>query len=587
MASAIRNMTPPPQSQTPTPTTSLTTSRSPSPKPRITPPPGLGNLGNTCYLNSVVQVLYHILPFRSALLSWTSNEPPSFASDLVESLRQVFQSLDRAQLAADTHSASYDLPRRSPSPSLPPPPSQKLRPPPSRTRTPPPSDRISARSHHTERPSTSLEPRLERVDTNTRSATHTEHDYEPDTLCDDDDGFLGDDEEELVETVLDTNAEPPPADGTREGMDFINPQNIIGLLRDERRCTEFDARGQQDAHEFLRFLLDKVNDCFQRYDQDHDASSADQSDLPCDSVGAPISVSTVTDASNSNDASASNDSPPSENNARGERSPASKRRRYHQDHDECDDAHRDKTDSDRPIEPVASASASASRETPTSTAGPPTAPAKRPRKRYRRELVKELFEGKAVTATRCDECECRTERSEQFLDVSLPVEAGKSLAWAWSSQGAREHLNGENKYSCENCHTYTEAQRWWQIAELPEVLTVHLKLFAFEAYPGAGGKVPVAMPCPVSMKLSEWCSPDCPERDDMYKLTAVIVHEGTGASSGHYYSYILKPDKGGWYIFDDNFVTPVTEAEMNERLFTAMRSRRTAYVLFYTHQQQS
>lgn len=133
------------------------------------------------------------------------------------------------------------------------------------------------------------------------------------------------------------------------------------------------------------------------------------------------------------------------------------------------------------------------------------------------------------------------------------------------------------------------------MASLPEVLTVHLKLFAYGSrFTGIGGKVSVAMPCPVRTKLSQWCEADCIERDDEYLLTAVIVHEGTGASSGHYYSYIRKQDQDQqWYCFDDSFVTAVSEDEVRQRLFTSMKTKRTAYLLFYsnaedlkTHSQQ-
>lgn len=373
----------------------------------------------------------------------------------------------------------------------------------------------------------------------------------------------------------------------RDGLDYVVPHDIVTLLRDEDRCLEFDARGQQDAHEFLRFLLDKVNDCMQAtYQQPQSSQHPATSPHPDNNTTvAPILSSHTKQKSHHVQPSETPeqtrvDSGESSNTST---SPAKKRQR-------CSDVPSSHV-------PTSSPTTSTKRHTNhshinTDTKLPQSSQHtsaeseqfSRPKKRCRRNLVPDLFQGKAVTATRCDECECQSERAEQFLDVSLPVEAGKSLAWAWSSQGARENLRGDNKYSCENCSTYTEAQRWWQVAELPEVLTVHLKLFAFDGpYTGAGGKVPVAMPCPVSMRLSEWCSKDCENQDDEYRLTAVIVHEGTGASSGHYYSYIYKAEKEGWYLFDDSYVAAVAEAEMKEQLFTSMRSRRTAYVLFYTH----
>lgn len=646
---------PPPPSQTPTPTTSLTTSRSPSPHP--CPPPGLGNLGNTCYLNSVVQVLYHIPKFRQSILEWTRTTStatePHFSQDLTDALRKVFMQLDQAAEGSnqnallhstvepqhderqpldhrDTNTAK--LPRHTP-----------LQP----THPPQHTVEIPREIHNQTRipdvylPRTA--PNVIPADPQLIEQPLVPDEYEAE-YADDEDGFIADDDDEAQ--LVD--------DGAREGIDFIYPQHILLLLRDQERCTEFDATGQQDAHEFLRFLLDKVDDCLQREPDDDDddemhpihspqqnghrrtidhsqptdthvspstsgsgsengngtspvakqngnlhsippsdPSPQEEPPVPGNGVVPPIEAKSVIDnrpqakqsetqhsetkpteaqPRNATDANtAQNSNPPQSETTRhtdtSGRSPAAKRRRC----EVCE-------------EPDSSASADTHGSSQQAPSHMYCATAKRPRKRYRRQLVTGLFQGKAKTATRCDECESLTERCENFLDVSLPVEHGRSLDWALSSQGARESLRGDNKYSCENCQTYTEAQRWWQLASLPEVLTVHLKLFAFEgAYNGAGGKVPVAMPCPVSMKFSDWCSTDCKEKDDVYKLTAVIVHEGTGASSGHYYSYIYKEDKHGWFVFDDNFVTSVAEEDLKARLFTSMKSRRTAYVLFYTH----
>lgn len=58
--------------------------------------PGLKNMGNTCYMNSVLQQLYHIAPFRKAIinidLSLINPEPKS--KGLVEKLKVLFESMD-------------------------------------------------------------------------------------------------------------------------------------------------------------------------------------------------------------------------------------------------------------------------------------------------------------------------------------------------------------------------------------------------------------------------------------------------------------------------------------------------------------
>lgn len=492
-------------------------------------------------------------------------------------------------------------------------------------------------------------------------------------------------DDSLAATTNDPNA--PDDLMLRENIDYVAPQQIINLLRDHDRCHEFDARGQQDAHEFLRFLLDKVNDCMQmdkEEQQNHfhppniHPNSCTYPPVPPDVP--PLQNHAATSAPNASSSTAAmSPSPPQYNhhphgngelhckhpdeapghgvqapilaNAAGEpsvgelnpsvparqkpipsytetkttvtsvpkftnpsngenrseceeaaqKSPATKRRRCEMESppengpqqqngpttvqtSERASPITSKTLAETCISdpPLVNGSVAKAKHSPSATRNRTE---RRPAKRYRRNLVPDLFQGRAVTATRCYECESQSQRSEMFLDVSLPVEHGKSLAWALSTQCVEEQLLDTNKYYCSNCKTYTEAKRWWQVASLPEVLTVHLKLFAYGSrLTGAGGKVSVAMPCPIRTKLAEWCDAECAERDDEYALTAVIVHEGTGASSGHYYSYICKPDQDQqWYCCDDSFVTAVSEEEVKQRLFTSMKTKRTAYLLFYSN----
>ncbi len=51
----------------------------------------------------------------------------------------------------------------------------------------------------------------------------------------------------------------------------------------------------------------------------------------------------------------------------------------------------------------------------------------------------------------------------------------------------------------------------------------------------------------------------------MYKLYAVLVHEGEKAESGHYYAYIRLKDS--WYKFNDEEVTTATQNEVFEFSF--------------------
>ncbi|KAL4635010.1 ubiquitin carboxyl-terminal hydrolase 1-like [Arapaima gigas] len=173
-------------------------------------------------------------------------------------------------------------------------------------------------------------------------------------------------------------------------------------------------------------------------------------------------------------------------------------------------------------------------------------------------LMESMFQGQLVLRTRCLECECYTERREDFQDISVPVqevepcqvEAGlevspdpkqesKTLRWAISQFASVERIVGEDKYFCETCHHYTEAERSLLFDKTPEIVTIHLKCFAAN---GSGmdhyaclSKVSTPLHTPLKLSLEEWCTHPSKEH---YELFAVVMHSGVTISSGHYTTYV-------------------------------------------------
>ncbi|NXP22644.1 UBP1 hydrolase, partial [Scytalopus superciliaris] len=178
------------------------------------------------------------------------------------------------------------------------------------------------------------------------------------------------------------------------------------------------------------------------------------------------------------------------------------------------------------------------------------------------ELVEKLFQGQLVLRTRCLECECFTERREDFQDISVPVQEDelskaeesseispepktevKTLKWAISQFASVERIVGEDKYFCENCHHYTEAERSLLFDKMPEVITIHLKCFAasgleFDCYGGLS-KINTPLLTPLKLSLEEWSTRPT---NDTYGLFAVVMHSGITISSGHYTASVKVPD---------------------------------------------
>ncbi|NXM68813.1 UBP1 hydrolase, partial [Serilophus lunatus] len=189
------------------------------------------------------------------------------------------------------------------------------------------------------------------------------------------------------------------------------------------------------------------------------------------------------------------------------------------------------------------------------------------------ELVEKLFQGQLVLRTRCLECECFTERREDFQDISVPVQEDelskteesseispepktemKTLKWAISQFASVERIVGEDKYFCENCHHYTEAERSLLFDKMPEVITIHLKCFAasgleFDCYGGLS-KINTPLLTPLKLSLQEWSTRPT---TDTYGLFAVVMHSGITISSGHYTASVKVTDLQSLELDRGNF----------------------------------
>ena len=248
------------------------------------------------------------------------------------------------------------------------------------------------------------------------------------------------------------------------------------------------------------------------------------------------------------------------------------------------------------------------------------------------DFITRMFQGELVSQIHCYDCDNLTRRSEQFLDVSVPVSSRSmpgfpgsgtpvkgeegttgrsynsddafvgpfSLSWALSQFCYREKLHGENKYKCENCSHLVEAEKTLLFGRLPLVMTVHLNRFTMQVSYGmlssavSVSKIGGNLAIPTSLCLSAWCTRDCENRDRMYHLFAVVFHTGSSCSSGHYTACVkgnmcqrlshLSPewkDRRRWFYFDDEYVEELGLEEVLEMLSPLTPTALTAYILFY------
>lgn len=121
------------------------------------------------------------------------------------------------------------------------------------------------------------------------------------------------------------------------------------------------------------------------------------------------------------------------------------------------------------------------------------------------------------------------------------------------------------------------ASKQYKFEQLPGVLIVQLKRFAFSAT--GGGKIskhihfPDRLTIPASL-LGPYATRG--ERERSYKLFGVVEHHGKVLSSGHYTASVKRDDI--WYHVDD---TTITTTSLSAVL------RKQAYLLFYLNENPS
>ena len=234
-----------------------------------------------------------------------------------------------------------------------------------------------------------------------------------------------------------------------------------------------------------------------------------------------------------------------------------------------------------------------------------------------RDLVQSNFRGWSCYHTQCRACQRASESSSNrypFYELELNVRP--TLQAALEEYVAVEELCGSNQYECDHCKGKRDATRQMALIQLPPVLCLQLLRFVYDPMKDAKKKVsdPIEFPeyldaAPFLFQNGENSAPAAkkPRQEpkqtdpatDRYRLTAVLMHTGSSAHSGHYTARILEQsERERWMTFNDEVVfdqdfdqsKAANKAEANGvtllkrpaadggRLFAS----RNAYMLLYT-----
>ncbi|XP_062539831.1 uncharacterized protein LOC134207871 [Armigeres subalbatus] len=168
------------------------------------------------------------------------------------------------------------------------------------------------------------------------------------------------------------------------------------------------------------------------------------------------------------------------------------------------------------------------------------------------DFFRDDFEGVTVAETKCLACETCTEQKETMIDIAIPIASSEVCDAAKNPQLfyqnsciTKEYFRGDNKYRCEECCGYREAIRSISFEVLPRQLILQLKRFN-----GDMEKINSYIPTPFVLRC--FCNTclnkqDC-DKPHIYRLYSVITHVGARMSVGHYIAYTSSLDAHAEYL---------------------------------------
>lgn len=117
----------------------------------------------------------------------------------------------------------------------------------------------------------------------------------------------------------------------------------------------------------------------------------------------------------------------------------------------------------------------------------------------------------------------------------------------------KEALNEDNRWFCEDCNEPKKGISQLELFSLPKYLIIQLKRFINRKKANIKVNFPINT-LDLSGFLEEKGKEEVGVDNGIYELLGVVNHKGDSLEKGHYYIYIKNSGDKGWYRFDDRVV---------------------------------
>lgn len=168
-----------------------------------------------------------------------------------------------------------------------------------------------------------------------------------------------------------------------------------------------------------------------------------------------------------------------------------------------------------------------------------------------RDVVQNQFGGKYFYITECHSCGNKSKRLSRFYELDLNIQGHSSLHQCIKEFLKEEKLDGDNQYYCTQCNGKQNAARYIELHTLPPVLNLQLLRFVFDRKTGYKKKLNSFIQFPDVLDMKDHVKNGYLGSNSIYELSAVLMHFGVSAYSGHYVAHIRDKKSGSWYKFND------------------------------------
>ncbi|KAF9146334.1 hypothetical protein BGX30_001348 [Mortierella sp. GBA39] len=192
---------------------------------------------------------------------------------------------------------------------------------------------------------------------------------------------------------------------------------------------------------------------------------------------------------------------------------------------------------------------------------------------YLRSFIKDQFQGHYSYITTCKRCKKSSVRDCTFYELMLNIKENHSLMDCFNEFVKAEDLVGLDRYSCSFCESLQDATREIKLDILPKVLNIQLMRFVYDATTSTKKKSKDTIRFPLTIDFSKLMGS---QTSTLYDLSAVLVHSGPSAHSGHFMAHVLDKQLNKWFILNDEEVTQFDSTVFDPQDYTETGSESKA-----------